>query len=202
VNLNGQIVNSPHPSWGQCAEELLFHTSRYAYLAADFLRQLTKKPESLKGYSARKLKPAQRRLLVRLLSHPSTPADAQSLSELIDLVKSGESHQPESQKVAKCNAVKPNIVHLPTWTSGRRDHSKCRDIHPTDPILHLGRLYGFAATVIGRTVWLDLDRCLNLAGAGPDVVQKNILESLRRLSRHGYLVMNDNPDSDDHAKSA
>lgn len=174
----------------------MFYTSRYAYLASRFLRHLSRKRVDLDGYHAERLEPVQREALAKLLRHPPSAFEAESLIAFVKRVNRVKRGSPQPSPA--CNAQLRHVVDVHKVIR-REQNPGHPDIPPTDPIHHLGRLYGFRVTVRGNTVWLEIEPCLRLAETGSQVIRNNILESLRLVSRHGYLVMNHHPASDDES---
>lgn len=69
--MNALKIHCPvcHQKFGDCAEELLFYTSRYYGYTEKFLARLACQPGfSMVGYEANKLSPQQRKVLTGLLT--------------------------------------------------------------------------------------------------------------------------------------
>ena len=187
MNLNGKAFPDPHPAWGVCADELLFHTSRYADYTARRLSALSAgAADGMSGFQAHRMDPRQRACMALLLSFPPAPRTARAISQLAGAVAALERGVPEEvRRVAGECRARP---HMRLTARRPKRSTGLNAVHPTDVLLHLGRRYGFGVRIMGRRVWLDRLRCDRLLKSENARVRHNLQEVLQHLNRAGYAV--------------
>ncbi len=97
-NLCGYSFPPAHEDFSKYTAELLFHTSRYYWIAERYLRKLSGMMEfSLSGYRATRLSEQQRIVMSGLLAqHPSREI-AMGIIDIINRVKGGRAEVDELQ---------------------------------------------------------------------------------------------------------
>ena len=187
MNLDGKCYPEPHPAWGVCADELLFHTSRYAVYTARRLAALANVPATdLAGFHASRMDAEQRACMARLLARPPQLDTAKAIVRLASAVADQETGVPEDVRwlAGRCG-VSPHIQLL----SARPHRSTgLAKVNPADVLRHFGRRYGFDVRIQGQRIWLDSRRFEVVLGSSNSRVQRNIEEVLQDLSRAGYTV--------------
>lgn len=89
-NLCGYSFPPAHEDFSKYAAELLFHTSRYYWIAERYLRKLSGMMEfSLSGYRATRLSEKQRIVMSGLLAQQPSRGAAMGIIDIVNRVKSG-----------------------------------------------------------------------------------------------------------------
>ena len=89
-NLCGYSFPPAHEDFSKYAAELLFHTSRYYWIAERYLRKLSGMVEfSLSGYRATRLSEQQRIVMSGLLAQQPSRDTAMGIIDIVNRVKSG-----------------------------------------------------------------------------------------------------------------
>ncbi len=91
-NLCGYSFPAAHEDFSKYAAELLFHTSRYYWIAERYLCKLSGMMEfSLSGYRATRLSEQQRIVMSGLLAQQPCREIAMGIIDIVNRVKSGRS---------------------------------------------------------------------------------------------------------------
>ncbi len=89
-NLCGYSFPPAHEDFSKYAAELLFHTSRYYWIAERYLRKLSGMVDfSLSGYRATRLSEKQRIVMSGLLAQQPSRDTAMGIIDIVNRVKSG-----------------------------------------------------------------------------------------------------------------
>jgi hypothetical protein len=96
-NLCGYSYPAAHEEFSKYAAELLFHTSRYYWIAERYLRKLSGMMDfSLSGYRATRLSEQQRIVMSGLLAQRPSRDSAMGIIDIVNRVKSGR-HDVDDQ---------------------------------------------------------------------------------------------------------
>ena len=188
MNVCGSELPALNREWGQCAEELLFHTSRYAHHSEAMLRSMSgDKAFCMCGYRAHDLNKDQRLYLSKLLEHPPNKLIVTAVCSLVENVANGDPSIPRQIYFL----VGPVRHHVRSKDSNACKH-KCstglNNVTAESLIRCLARRYRFPVKISGRTVWLDDTRCDQLLHSPNQQIRHNLLEALQYLNRRGYSV--------------
>ena len=187
MNVGSCYLPPPHREWGQCAEELLFYTSRYSVHTQSCLVRLSGNSKvSLAGYQAEKLDPRQKFCMARLLSRPPSEAFAGAIIQLVEEVAGGGKSVPTG--VLDLLGNNQPIPYFRTLVSRPRQSSGLEQVSAEELIRHLASRYHFPLRLRGRVIWLDSERIDQLLHSRRAQIRRNMIEALRYLNRSGYLV--------------
>lgn len=187
MNVGSCYYPPPHKDWGQCAEELLFHTSRYALHARTYLACLSGDSRvSLSGYQADLLNSEQKFCMAWLLSRPPSQHRARAIINLIDGVRAGNDKLP-AQVESLLGHSRPG-PHLRAFVVPPGQSRGLEQVSAEDVILHLSARYHFPLRIRSKVVWLDSARCNQLLNSRRIQIRRNMLEALRYLNRSGFQV--------------
>lgn len=191
MNVEGRYYRSPHHGWGQSAEELFFHSSRYVVHTGDVLQRLCGCGSlQLNQFRASRMSKEQRGCMAEILSMPPSGEAAAGVVAIIEAVAQGDKSVPPIARSLCSEPFRLSRPFMQLAASRPRCSTGLSALAPTEPIKHLGKRYGFPVRIERRIVWLDCKRCNRFLNSGNHLVSRNMLEALQCLNRAGYEVRN------------
>ena len=188
LRVAGQPYPWFHPGYGNHAEELFFHTSRYYAQTETFLRALADDPSlEMAGYSADRLSVDQRKVLACLLSAPPTPASGRHIRDIVRAVRTGLSTVNTALLGRFGQMHCGRLAHHLHPAAGRRP-SGGTSVPATDPFENLAHRLGIPVQVRGRSVrtsFIALARHLDSANPA---IRDNLQAAILHLHRGGYRL--------------
>lgn len=184
----GQAYPWFHREYGNHAEELFFHTSRYYAQTETFLRDLAgDRGLEMAGYSADRLSRNQRKVLACLLSRAPNAENGRRIAEIVRAVQDGSPAVDEAllerYRALHCSRLaqhlNPTIGLKPRLANG---------VPYTDPFESLARRLGIPLRIRGRWVWTSFTALARHLDSPNPTVRENLQDAIVQLHRGGYRL--------------
>lgn len=180
-----------HPEFSACAEELLFHTSRYYGYTEKFLTQLARPTDfSMAGYDAGKLSAEQRKVLTGLLSErPDREVGrhiATIVSDVIQGVTSVDAGLLQKYQGLSISSKRRYFRHCSGAMAGQQGAS----VSPVDPIQNIAARLHIPIQVKGRRVLIPLEMLGRHLDSPNPTIRSNIQDAIQTLHAAGYRLVN------------
>lgn len=188
IKIGDHFYPRPNRRWGSCAEELLYHTSRYYHYTEAFLRNLSEDRQFvLGGYRAEDLNDIQRRMMAAILSLPPGPETAEACMRVVEAVCCGREDVDEDliERYRELLHVVPQEDQTPL-THGFHEPVPPEDLPPIEPFLAVAERLQMPVVVQGRFVELSIKQLARHLDSPQPQIRVNLLNALLWLHEAGY----------------
>jgi len=179
----------PHAGYAHCAEELLFHTSRYYSYTEQYLTDLAKKPAmNLARFDCRSLSLNQKKVLSGLMTETPDQESASQIMQVISDVIAG--YQGVDVGLLEKYEQRYFRTHPHCFTpqvGGRGAHLDIRTA-PLDPIQNMAHRLGIPVEVKGRDVLIPMHVLGRYLDSANVVLKQNIQDCIVLLRDGGFRL--------------
>ena len=182
---------TPHRDVMHCAEELLFHTSRYYVYSERFLADLAGRPDfSMVGYDCRRLSENQQKVLSGLLTEVPALEIARKIIKIVSDVTNGIK-EVDAELLQKYEQLYfrgcPCCFHH--HVNGRGT-SLANETSPVDPIQNMAQRLHIPIEIKGSKVRMPMRILRKYLDSANAVIRQNIQDDILMLHDGGYRLVN------------
>jgi len=179
----------PHIDYAHCAEELLFHTSRYFSYTEQYLMELAQQPEvSLAGYDCRNLSMNQKKVLAGLMTEtPGRKTASYIIQVIVDVISGYRGVDAELLEKYEQRYFRTYPHYFTPQVDGGGIHLDIRTA-PLDPIQNMAHRLNMPVEVKGRDVLIPMCLLRRYRDSANAVIKQNIQDSISLLRDGGYRL--------------